>query len=457
MVRIISQDTYDEVVRENIHEFDMSPEEAIKEAITQFEAQGVDLSNIIKDLSLGSGDNHLVSTTVQKLREISNSNDEELLKELEVLTNECKKDLAHRVRAGKDGAYSILLSILENSYSQDNQRLMTKVLFGLIALMDGQPDLLDSKGADLMKRILNNTKNEDILLANLKWMNVCCLKHEMNRQRIFALNIIDKLKSLLKVQGNPKLLSETLQVIRRLTLDDDIRMEFGKAHEHARELGIYLLETLTNLLADNTKPPLVSELMLTMATLLVRNELCAKVAESGNNILFTVLADNYDNATVIQQANKLIIALAGNDDVKRQLVKSGIIPIIVSVLARHSNNSTSAALTLKCIAALALREPEHSRQFIETGAAEAITETLKIHQTQPQVQKNGCWAIRNIVARCRDLNTKFHELGIESILSRSYELFEKDFGFDIKSALRDLECNIKLDEQWTGKGIQLED
>lgn len=39
MVRIISQKTYDDVVRENIDEFDMSPEEAIKEAIAQFEAQ----------------------------------------------------------------------------------------------------------------------------------------------------------------------------------------------------------------------------------------------------------------------------------------------------------------------------------------------------------------------------------------------------------------------------------
>ncbi|CAK1547617.1 unnamed protein product [Leptosia nina] len=151
-----------------------------------------------------------------------------------------------------------------------------------------------------------------------------------------------------------------------------------------------------------------------------------------------------------------ITALAGNDDVKRQLVKSGIIPIIVSVLTRHSSNPTSVALTLKCIAALALREPEHSVQFIESGAAEAIVECLKVHQENPQVQKNGCWAIRNIVARRRDLNTKFHELGIESILNRSYELFSKDFGFDIKSALRDLECNVKLDEQWTGKGIQLE-
>lgn len=39
MVRVITQETYDEVVKENIEEFDMSPEEAIKEAVAQFEAQ----------------------------------------------------------------------------------------------------------------------------------------------------------------------------------------------------------------------------------------------------------------------------------------------------------------------------------------------------------------------------------------------------------------------------------
>lgn len=39
MVRVITQETYDEIVKENIEEFDMTPEEAIKEAIAQFEAQ----------------------------------------------------------------------------------------------------------------------------------------------------------------------------------------------------------------------------------------------------------------------------------------------------------------------------------------------------------------------------------------------------------------------------------
>lgn len=37
-------------------------------------------------------------------------------------------------------------------------------------------------------------------------------------------------------------------MIRKFTLDDDIRVEFGRAHEHARELGVLVLEPLMELL-----------------------------------------------------------------------------------------------------------------------------------------------------------------------------------------------------------------
>ncbi|XP_068624138.1 armadillo repeat-containing protein 6 homolog [Battus philenor] len=466
MVRVITQETYDEIVKENMDEFDMSPEEAIKEAIAQFEAQGVDLSNIIKDLTLKAGEEHLVSSSVKRLKELTNSmprNYQLILEQLDILMVECNKDIAHRVRAGKDGAYTILIDLLDakqEAYSQDenvkDEEFILKILNTLISLMDSQPDLLEQRGVSLIKSNLDKIQNEAILVATLKWTNVCCVKHEMNRQMIMASNVKENFESLLKKNHNKKLLSETLQLIRRFTLDDDVRVEFGKAHVHARELGMQLLESLTKLLEKNTKPPEVSELMLTIASLLVRHELCAMVADSGATVLFTILADNYDNVSVIQQACKLITALAGNDDVKRQLVRSGIVPIIVSLLTRYSNNATTSALTLKCVAALTLREPAHSKEFLENGAPEAIVEVLKVHQDVATVQKNGCWAIRNMVARCRDHNTKFKELGIEAILNRSLEKFGKDFDFDIKSALRDLECDVKLDEQWTGKGVHME-
>ncbi|XP_063369348.1 armadillo repeat-containing protein 6 homolog [Cydia amplana] len=463
MVRVISQETYDEVVQENIQEFDMSAEEAIQDAINQFEAQGVDLSNIIKDLVLTSGDDHEISKSIKKLQELKDDGDDsEILKELEIVKAECNKDIARRVKAGKEGAYTLLLELLQarhkmtlETVNEKDATFIINVLNTLIALMDVQPDLLDQKGADVIKSILDNTEDENILIATLKWTSTCCIKHEMNRQRLFAKNIASNLKSLLQVENNVKLLSEVLSVIRKFPLDDDIRVEFGKAHDHARELGFQLLEPLTNLLKEHTTPPLVSELMSTIASLLVRHELCATVAEGGADVLFTVLADNSENAAVVQQASKLITALAGNDDVKRQLIKSGIVPVIVLLLTRHASNASTTASTLKCIAALTLRETPHSRLFYDCGAPEAIVDCLKRHPDNEAVQKNGCWAIRNMVARCRDMNPKFKELGVEPILFAAYERFLKDFGFDVKSALRDLECDVKFDEQWTGKGVEL--
>jgi hypothetical protein len=44
----VSQEAFDEVVRENMEEFDMPEEEAVADAVAQFKMQGVDLSNIVR-------------------------------------------------------------------------------------------------------------------------------------------------------------------------------------------------------------------------------------------------------------------------------------------------------------------------------------------------------------------------------------------------------------------------
>ena len=49
----ITQETFDEVVKENIEEFDMKQDEAIFDAYKQFASQGVDLTDI--DISGGVG------------------------------------------------------------------------------------------------------------------------------------------------------------------------------------------------------------------------------------------------------------------------------------------------------------------------------------------------------------------------------------------------------------------
>jgi hypothetical protein len=55
----ISQETFDDVVKENIEEFEMDKLEAIKDATEQFRKQGVDLSNI--DLTGGEERKNLLN------------------------------------------------------------------------------------------------------------------------------------------------------------------------------------------------------------------------------------------------------------------------------------------------------------------------------------------------------------------------------------------------------------
>lgn len=66
----------------------------------------------------------------------------------------------------------------------------------------------------------------------------------MNDQEFF-----EELKLLIKRDEND-IVRETCTMLRYLILDDDIRVEFGKAHEHARTISSEILEDLTKLLTS---------------------------------------------------------------------------------------------------------------------------------------------------------------------------------------------------------------
>lgn len=120
MAKVISQATYDDVIKENIVEFSMTVEEARVETIQQFEAQvrlhytnqcesslticcfivfhsqGINLANIIKDLTLNpeTGKPVLVES-IDKLKAHSDGteplNDDAFEKVIDEITTECDK------------------------------------------------------------------------------------------------------------------------------------------------------------------------------------------------------------------------------------------------------------------------------------------------------------------------------------------------------------------------------
>lgn len=101
----------------------------------------------------------------------------------------------------------------------------------------------------LFVRILDTYSDISTLQLLLRWIRECCIKHELNRQGIFNADIFSKLKKILirDDMSGPEL-RDACAVIRALVLDDDIRQEYGKAHEHATIIAKGALNVLTGLM-----------------------------------------------------------------------------------------------------------------------------------------------------------------------------------------------------------------
>ncbi|KAJ8675648.1 hypothetical protein QAD02_011434 [Eretmocerus hayati] len=453
MVRVISQETYDEVVRENIEELDMTPEEAIKEAIEQFKAQDVDLSNIIKDLSLQKNTDD-ITCCIKRLSECAKTAEHEhatpLLNKLKA---ELDKDIARRVFAGKNGAYTTLLDVITSC--KDEPLLLRTALKTMTSLMTGNPDLLDDAGVSLQKSLLDaNHSDSQTLQLILKWIRECCIKHEINRQKIFSAGILENLKSVLSEKdASVSVVKEVCVVLRTLTLDDDIRHNYGKAHEHAAAIARQTLFTLTELLSTHkTDKIIVGEIMLTAASLIVRNEFCQEFEDAGGlQFILDVFTDYPEVEKINWQALKLLKNLAGNDDVKAHIVTSGISPLIIYAIKRLKSSEAVVTAGLACISALTLKSPSNAGVFYDCGAVSVIIDAIKTYPKSANVIQQASWAIRNMSVRNNQEAREFIAYGIEDLLNDALQFHGENLEDDIKAALRDLGLKVNLKERWTGK------
>lgn len=74
---------------------------------------------------------------------------------------------------------------------------------------------------------------------------------------------------------------------------------------------------------------------------------------------------------------------------------------------------------------------------------------MKIHEKNKIVQRNGAWAIRNMVSRSREQCESWLQLGAEDVLNTALQN-HPSIEQDAKSALRDLGTKVHLKEEWKG-------
>lgn len=442
MAKVITQETFDDTVKENIEVFSMGVEEARTETIQQFEAQGIHLGNIITNLDVNAETGvPLLCEAIDQIKE-----GRELLAALRVLKGQCAESVPHRILAAKHGAADVIFKLLQN---EGDAEILKAALEAKISLTDKYPDIFDTKWLTLRKNLLHH-ESVDIICLCLKLFQKTCVLHEFNRQSIMNdEEFFEELKNL-SARNENEIIREVCTLLRYLILDDDVRVEFGKAHEHARTISSEMLEDLTNLLFKfKSDKDLICDLMVTIASLCVRSEFCV-VVEKVNGLKFTIeaMAEYPESIKVNKEALKLLKALAGNDAVKVKIIEQGAAPLIENCLNQFKDNENFAKICLACISTVSLRVKTNSDVLFEAGLAETICDTLKVHPNSCVIQRNGAWSIRNMVSRSREQCDTFLAHGAEDLLNEALKN-HPSIGQDVRSALRDLGCKVKLSEEWT--------
>ena len=260
----ISQEYFDSIVAENVNDLEMVEEEAIRDACEQLKSQGADMSMICKQ---SMAERNALTEAVRALSglldrleeeedQTTNSNRDtfaqEAIAHLLHLQAKFAADLSFRCLATRmvaPNACAVFMRLLNssavtNATTEDATLLLDGVLKALDAYLCQQSDALDTAGLATFIRLTDEdavarfaTRPHTLQLL-LKCVNTSCQMSESNRQHLVENGLCENLMRIIVTHKHSELvLCQVCQLIRSLLLDDDMRVEFGKSHEHAKYIA----------------------------------------------------------------------------------------------------------------------------------------------------------------------------------------------------------------------------
>lgn len=448
MVKVISQETFDAVVKENVEDFGMDMKEAIADAKEQFEKQGINLNNLV----ISEKGSQVVVESVQEL--FKDLSEDDLINHMKIIQGCCEQDLPQRVLATDNGAYSVLLKQIKTP------SLRLEAVKTLSAIMDTNPDHLEAQGVALINNLLHDNPHGELAVAVLDWILNCCVRCEANREQFVVSGLLTRLASEARIEDK-EIMLRVCRVWIALVQDDDIRVPFGKAHETARTIveNHDALKILTKSLTKFSSELDVLNICLSaLANLAVRNEYCEEVVDEGGLIfLHDILVNNTEKAELVTRTLTLIKVLAGNDKVKGDVGKAGGIPLILAALDKHITKPGAVEAGCGALSAVTLRQPDNCKQVVDSNGASIITTAMDRHTKHSKVQGAAASAIRNIVSRNKELCQPFIDRDVEKLLNCALNQHGKRIGDTLRSALRDLGLKVELQEHWTGDKIKIKE
>eukprot|EP00039_Didymoeca_costata_P026525 m.16065 g.16065 ORF g.16065 m.16065 type:complete len:492 (+) comp5578_c0_seq1:93-1568(+) len=477
----ITQTSFDEVVKENMEEFEMEGEEALEDAIKQFESQGVDLSNIIKRVPGEEEEMHASEKLLEEYKCIIVEDNVDLNKLKEIVTGlETQlKEKAIRLLLANAGAIVPMLSACSKFQEDEKERgAFLLSLRALSALVKEQPDLLgrvqlsclEEAGGETAKPtpeietvcgfLAKFPNDAEIQTASLRIARFGCFMHEHNRQAFVACGFIEYCLVAAELHTESKeVVAQAMQGLRAITRDDDPRVPFGKANEHAKQIcgehkGLQRILQILKGCHDSGKSDAntMADIFRTLSQLSTRDEFCKELVHLGClDYVLPALQTFSTSETVAQQGCSVLRAVAGNDEVKKIIGERGGIDIIIDVMQTQLKAEKVVEQGCAALAALSLKTPTNSTLIAQAGGPHVIVKGMYMHPKAEKLQRQACVSLRNMVVRNQELVDSILGEGAESAINIAMTTHKSCFD-EAKAALRDLHCKVELKELWTGQG-----
>lgn len=426
----ISQNAFDEVVKENISDFEMDPDEALKDAIETLTLQGVDLSGIVKRVpGVNSSDDVPIIQALEHLRKLSDTPKSSISFEdmneavnnvYELCSVEGSEDkfIATRYRA-----IEILLSVCSDVKEEKLLALALKALSFVITDVQNTETFRKNGGPKVIFSALNgNCQNLSVLDGGFAVIAKAAAGNEVIKESFIDLKI-DELFLQIMRERNVNTPESLYDAIRVLLTPDDNRVVASQVFGYARRfaklgLAIALVDALK---AQQLKKTCLVSAFIALKSLAVNEEICRSVSENGGiDAIFFYLGESLEcNNEVARNCCTLLSKLAGSDDNKLAIVQKGGLDRLIKVSSRFADDPSVLQEVMSLIGVLSLRLPDNAARAVEAGAGDLAIKSMRKFPSAYQMQRQSCLMIRNLVARNPENRTILLSNGIEELIRKA--------------------------------------
>ncbi|KAM0871379.1 hypothetical protein ACQ4PT_039426 [Festuca glaucescens] len=366
MAIAISQEAFDDMVRENMEDLGMDPDEALADAVEALTLQGADLAGIIKRVpgEAAAEEANPVMRVLDELKATASASGrsgedlDSLVSSLDELRELCSgEEVENAAVAARNGGVEALVALCASAGVTQERLLASglKALSSLIRDVGSTEKFRQSQGPKIVMDILKGAlKNTDILDGGFSVVAAASAGNEVVKDAFMDLKV------------------------------------FGYSRKFA-EIGI--AEVLVIALREQVAPSSLPSACAALKAIAVNEEICRSISENGGiDVLLQCIdeAGVQKNKVIAKSCCSLLSKLAGSDSNKASIIQQGGFDKFLKLTSRFSEDPSVIQEVMSLVQALTLRSPEHAALAISLGYGTLAIQTMQKFPSSALTQKQAC-------------------------------------------------------------------